>query len=159
MRLIIKFKKHSGFVSVGFEKVWFRPLKMTCFLFIRIANKALQALQFGAPLPRRHVLLGPRSPGKRQGRLYFPGKWNLVSSKKKGYPGKLQALSRHFLKKNCSWLSASIFFFRFHNYIMIYLSKEWYMILYVQMPKYNYTILLLSEKVISLCSGMINYNV
>lgn len=87
-------------MSVGFEKVWFRPLKMTCFLFIRIANKALQALQFGAPLPRRHVLLGPRSPGKRQGRLYFPGKWNLVSRKKKGYPGKLQARSRHFLKRN-----------------------------------------------------------
>ena len=147
-------------MSVGFEKVWFRPLKMTCFLFIRIANKALQALQFGAPLPRRHVLLGPRSPGKRQGRLYFPGKWNLVSRKKKGYPGKLQARSRHFLKRNVLDFLLQ-FFLDFIITLWFICQKNgiWYL-LYVQMLKYNYTILLLSEKVISLCSdGMINYNV
>ena len=147
-------------MSVGFEKVWFRPLEMTCFLFIRIANKALQALQFGAPLPRRHVLLGPRSPGKRQGRLYFPGKWNLVSSKKKGYPGKLQARSRHFLKRNVLDFLLQ-FFLDFIITLWFICQKNgiWYL-LYVQMLKYNYTILLLSEKVISLCSdGMINYNV
>ena len=147
-------------MSVGFEKVWFRPLEMTCFLFIRIANKALQALQFGAPLPRRHVLLGPRSPGKRQGRLYFPGKWNLVSRKKKGYPGKLQARSRHFLKRNVLDFLLQFFLdFIITFWFICQKNGIWYL-LYVQMLKYNYTILLLSEKVISLCSdGMINYNV